>query len=414
MFSNTLPMCIQQSTLFVGSVYFLFYINKWLLICVLASTCIYIFPIKFFNRRQQQAIRGFRKSQVDLQGIVDNTSDNKEEIYQYDNIGFFSHIYNELQTLWAKFFLQIDVSKNFFKIFPRTLDAFSPALALLVGGVMIMNNSISIGQLVSVMGLISYINAPFKAFFTNFVDLQQAMISRKSINDYLQVPDSPIGPNEIKKVKEIKIFYKSKLIIRALSGMHIYLVGATGAGKTTFLRGLCGDQASSEYQYTFNGFLISKLKRESVKRQVSLVAQQHMIIPGTIRDNIFLSATSQLSSEEISFLESWIRKFPAGLDTKVGIDEKGAYQLSGGEQQVICILRSLAQASSVLLLDEITSSLDPVTAKKIRTLINQHTDTVIFESLHRTEEIKPHDKVIFFRGIHETPLFGNYDDLIGD
>lgn len=220
MFSNTLPICVQQVTMFMGAVYFLFLINRWLLVCVLLSTCIYILPFKFFGKKQQQAIRDFRKSQADLQGIVNNTSDNKVEIYQYDNINFFARIYNDLQQKWGKSFLQIDVSKNLFKTFPRTLDALSPALALLVGGVMIMNQTISMGQLVSVMGLISYINAPFKSFFSILVDFQQAVVSKKSIESYLNSTDLIAGPQEISKVKKLSIYYESKPIADVSPGMH--------------------------------------------------------------------------------------------------------------------------------------------------------------------------------------------------
>ncbi|MBA1433902.1 ABC transporter transmembrane domain-containing protein [Bombilactobacillus bombi] len=411
MFSNTIPTCVQQVTMFIGAVYFLFCINSWLLVCVLLSTCIYIFPFKFFGRKQHQAIHDFRKAQADLQGIVDNTSDNKEEIYQYDNINFFARIYNELQQKWEKAFLQIDISKNLFKTFPRILDALSPALALLVGGVMSMNHIISMGQLVSVIGLISYINAPFKAFFSIFVDLQQAMISKKSIESYLNSTEITTGSKEIGEVKKIAIFYGSKLVVNALPGMHIYLIGGIGSGKTTFLRGLCGEQNNSKYQYIFNNYLSTKIKKEFLKKQIAFVDQQTIIIQGTIRDNIFFAENTHLSEEEALFLSNWAKRFPEGLDTKIA---PGAYQLSGGERQVICIFRSLVQSHSILLLDEITSSMDHETARQIKTLVNKHRDTIIFEALHRTEEIGINDTVMLFKGVNYPPLFGKYGNITGD
>ncbi|MCT6892376.1 MAG: hypothetical protein M3Z87_22435, partial [Lactobacillus sp.] len=180
--------------------------------------------------------------QAALQGLVANSSDNKTEIYQYDNINFFSQLYRRLQQKWGQAFLQIDVSKNLFKTFPRTLDALAPALALLVGGVMIMRQLISLGQLVSVMGLITYINAPFKAFFSILVDIQQALVSKRALTAYLNSADVATGVKEISKITEITIFYDSQLVVQALPGMHIYLLGKTGSGKTTFLRGLCAEQ----------------------------------------------------------------------------------------------------------------------------------------------------------------------------
>lgn len=200
LFSQTLPTCVQQVTLFFGAIYLLWGINHWLLLCVLFTTIIYIFPFKFFGTKQQRSIQKLRKTQAALQGLVANSSDNKTEIYQYDNINFFSQIYHRLQQKWGQAFLQIDVSKNLFKTFPRTLDALAPALALLVGGVMIMRQLISLGQLVSVMGLITYINAPFKAFFSILVDIQQALVSKRALAAYLNSADVATGVKEISKI----------------------------------------------------------------------------------------------------------------------------------------------------------------------------------------------------------------------
>lgn len=408
LFSQTLPTCVQQVTMFFGAIYLLWGINHWLLLCVLLTTIIYIFPFKFFGTKQQRSIQKLRKTQAALQGLVANSSDNKTEIYQYNNINFFSQLYRRLQQKWGQAFLQIDVSKNLFKTFPRTLDALAPALALLVGGVMIMRQLISLGQLVSVMGLITYINAPFKAFFSILVDIQQALVSKRALTVYLNSADVATGVKEISKITEITIFYDSQLVLQALPGMHIYLLGKTGSGKTTFLRGLCAEQVYSKYQYVFNNCLSTQIKNEAFKKQLALVAQQTVIILGTIRENIFFNNVSQLSRPETLFLNQWAQRFPAGLNTQVG---HGAYQLSGGERQVICLFRALAQATPVLLLDEITASLDPETTKQIRSLINTHQEAIIFEALHRTEELSLDDKVIFFPGLDDPPLVGKYESI---
>lgn len=191
----------------------------------------------------------------------------------------------------------------------------------------------------------------------------------------------------------------------------IYLLGDTGSGKTTFLRGLCGDQNNSKYHYVFNNCLSTQIKHESLKKQIAFVAQQAVIIRGTIQENIFFTGDTHLSSAETLFLKQWVKRFPEGLQTLVGL---GAYQLSGGERQVICIFRSLAQSHSILLLDEMTSSLDYETAKQIRSLVNQHKDTIILEILHRTEEIGQNDKVMLFKDVNDPPLVGNYGNIIGD
>ncbi len=126
---------------------------------------IYFFPTKKSSNKQKKSISRLRKSQIELQEIANSSFENKDEIYQLNNSGFFCEKFSEKQEEWAQNFLKIDITKNILKSFPRTLDALSPALALLIGGSLVIQNKISMGSLVSILGYIGYINAPFKNFF---------------------------------------------------------------------------------------------------------------------------------------------------------------------------------------------------------------------------------------------------------
>ncbi len=391
-FSSTIPKLIEQILLGVLSIYYVYKIDTYLIIILVASMLIYFFPTKKSSNKQKKSISRLRKSQIELQEIANSSFENKDKIYQLNNSGFFCEKFSEKQEEWAQNFLKIDITKNILKSFPRTLDALSPALALLIGGSLVIQNKISMGSLVSILGYIGYINAPFKNFFSMIIDLQQAVISKKAIDNYLNAREIKGGDVKLDTVKTVSIFQDRKLIKKLSPGDRQLIIGETGSGKTTLLKCLCGYSTNLDINVKINNVPMSDLDKRYIKEKIALVSQKNVLIPGTIRENIFLDGKGNLSKEEWIFLDKWVRKFENGIDTKI---VRNNINISGGEKQIICVFRSLAQGASILLLDEITASLDSQIAEQINSLIEKRTDLIILEVLHRTENIDGNEKVIY-------------------
>lgn len=390
-FSSTIPTLVEQCLLGGLATYYIYIIDPYLVITLTIPMLIYFFPTKKSSNIQKESISRLRKSQIKLQEIANSSFENKDEIYQLNNSEFFCRKFAEKQEEWAKNFLRIDITKNILKSFPRTLDALSPALVLFIGGSLAIQNRISTGSLVSVLGYIGYINAPFKNFFSMMIDFQQAVISKKAIDNYLNVREIKDGDVKLDTVEEVAIFQNGKLIKKLLPGDRQLIIGETGSGKTTLLKCLCGYSTNLNVNVTINNVSMSDLDKHYIKEKIALVSQKNMLIPGTIRENIFLDGRGDLSKEEWLFLDKWVRKFEDGIDTKV---VRNNINISGGEKQIICIFRALAQGASMLLLDEITASLDSKSSDQINTLLEKRKDLIILEVLHRTENIDGEEKVI--------------------
>lgn len=165
------------------------------------------------------------------------------------------------------------------------------------------------------------------------------------------------------------------------------LVGPSGAGKTTLLRMCNGLISPTEGEIYLEGETIENLNPAALRRRAGMVMQSSPMIDGTVYDNLELPLKLQgkkLAEEEAD-----------EVLTKVGLDPKylqhDSRNLSGGQQQKVSIARTLLNQSNILLLDEITSALDPASLHEVEQLILQlnmtHHITVIWIT-HNVDQAK--------------------------
>ena len=148
--------------------------------------------------------------------------------------------------------------------------------------------------------------------------------------------------------------------LRVEAGERIGIVGATGAGKSTFLSLVARFYDPESGEVLVDGIDVRDLKLTSLRSQVSLVLQEPVLFHGTILDNIRYGvpdATVEAALEvaEAAHVTEFLDKLPAGVLTDVG--ERGA-TLSGGQRQRIAIARALLRRAPIVILDEPTTGLD--------------------------------------------------------
>ncbi|MDI6653141.1 thiol reductant ABC exporter subunit CydD [Gluconobacter japonicus] len=151
------------------------------------------------------------------------------------------------------------------------------------------------------------------------------------------------------------------------AGETLILEGPSGSGKSTLLELLLGFVAPSEGSIFLGSQNMADMTPRQISAQISWIGQKPVLFAGTIRENI-LFAKPEASDQELNAaisaaaVDRYLSMLPEGLETRIG---EGGFGLSGGQAQRIAIARAFLKNAPILLLDEPTSHLDPITEAEI-------------------------------------------------
>jgi len=307
-----------------------------------------------------------------------------------------------------------------------SLSYISLAVVLAVGIQLLIHNEISllylIGYLIGAIKVKELFDVSREGM-TEMSYIEPAIVRIKEIkNAALQEgKDTDLSSYDI-EFKNVSFAYnKDAKVLKDVSftakqGEVTALVGISGSGKTSVLRLI-----SRLYDYDTGSILIDgkdikNISTESLFKNVSIVFQDVTLFNTSIMENIRLGRESATDEEvkeaaRLANCMDFIEKLPDGFNTLIG--ENGA-ELSGGERQRISIARAFLKDAPVLILDEISASLDVDNEKKIQDSLNKliKDKTVIIIS-HRLKSIENVNKIVVIdEGVVETS--GNHDKLIKD
>ncbi|KXV79040.1 ABC transporter ATP-binding protein, partial [Gluconobacter japonicus] len=151
------------------------------------------------------------------------------------------------------------------------------------------------------------------------------------------------------------------------AGETLILEGPSGSGKSTLLELLLGFVTPSEGSIFLGSQNMANMTPRQISAQISWIGQKPVLFAGTIRENI-LFAKPEASDQELNAaisaaaVDHYLSMLPEGLETRIG---EGGFGLSGGQAQRIAIARAFLKNAPILLLDEPTSHLDPITEAEI-------------------------------------------------
>ena len=211
---------------------------------------------------------------------------------------------------------------------------------------------------------------------------------------------------------EKKVLKSANLDIKG--GKMTALVGLSGSGKSTILNLIPRFYNITSGNVKIDNQLINDLTISSLRKEISLVSQDTTLFDDTIKNNIAyanLDATEEeiIEAANKSFASEFIEKLPDRYETIIG---ENGLRLSGGEKQRLSIARAMLKKSTIILLDEATSSLDADTEQKIQqalTLLTKNKTTVVIA--HRLSTILNSDK-IYVIDSGKVAAEGKHDELL--
>lgn len=203
--------------------------------------------------------------------------------------------------------------------------------------------------------------------------------------------------------KNVTFAYKEKNVLNNLnfkinSKETVAFVGKSGSGKTTIFNLLCKMYNVKEGSITIDDIDITKLDKDTIRGNITIISQNPYIFNMSIKDNLKL-VKSNLTNEEMvkackaACLDEYINELPNKYDTIIG---EGGINLSGGQKQRLAIARALVQKTEIILFDEATSALDNETQRKIQKAIeNMKKKYTILIIAHRLSTILNADRILY-------------------
>ena len=291
------------------------------------------------------------------------------------------------------------------------LSSFLSIIMVLIGGILVINKSMTLGDLVIFNGLIWALNGPMRMAGYLINDTERFIASSIKIRELIDTESDIKDSEHAIKAERIKgniIFdnvsfsYGDTAALKNVSfeakrGQTIGIIGPTGSGKSTLVNLICRFYDATDGKIYIDNIPIKDLNIKHLRSSIGMAMQDIFLFSDTIEGNIAYGSPS-VSLEQIkdiaklSEAHSFISEMPEGYDTIVG--ERGV-GLSGGQRQRISLARALITDPSILILDDTTSAVDMETEFKIQKEVNlSNPNRTNFIIAHRISSVKSADLIL--------------------
>ncbi len=283
-------------------------------------------------------------------------------------------------------------------------------LVCVTGAILYMHGETTIGTIVAFMIYVKLFTGAFSQISNAVVNMQSVAAAAERVFIFLNYEEMPIEERRIEitdvkgrvEFRDIHFGYsKEREIIHGFSaiaepGQKISIVGATGSGKTTMINLLMRFYEVDSGDILIDGTSTKNMTREQVRDLFGMVLQETWMFEGTVRENIVFNREDVDDDEldrvcESVGLKHFISSLPEGYDTMISDVDS----MSVGQRQQIAIARAMIGDPRMIILDEATSSVDPLTEKLIKDATNaMMKGKTSFVIAHRLSTIIDADKII--------------------
>ncbi|WP_373748146.1 ABC transporter ATP-binding protein [Jeotgalibaca porci] len=418
---------LDHAVLFISALIFLGAIEWRLTLALLVVTpFIAVFTV-LLSRHAGQAFYQIRESFSRLNTVVEEHIGGNKVVRAFVREDFEIEKFNRFNEDFRQ--RNLDSAAISAKYLP-IIEVFAGFLSIItvgLGGLFVINESMSLGDLVTFNGLTWMLNVPMRSLGNHVNDLQNFDASTQKIRQMLAVkPQIPIEQRiEVPRLQgditfenvsfafsdepEVDVLHDINFSIKA--GETLGVLGETGSGKSTLVNLISRFFDPTAGRVLIDGIDIKEMNVLNLRQQIAVVMQDVFLFSDTIKHNIMYGAPRVPFQRvqkvaQVADASQFIERMPDQYDTYLG--ERGS-GLSGGQKQRLSLARGLIKDPAILILDDTTSAVDMETEVKIqeglRQTSGQQTTVII---ANRISSVKNADKIIILskgriveRGTHQ-------------
>jgi ABC-type multidrug transport system fused ATPase/permease subunit len=312
----------------------------------------------------------------------------------------------------------------------EALSGFSVVAVVLLGGYQVMEGAMTWADLMAFLVAVRAVHGPLNSVSRGYMEMQSGAASVQRINALLQerpsVREAPVPlalarPPRWIRFEGVGMDFGDGPVLEGLEfgvqgGETVGIVGPSGAGKSTLLGLIARFHDPSEGRIRFDDHDLRALRLADLYDHLAMVGQEPFLFSATVKENIRLGrpeATDEAVREAAAAacIDREIMELPAGYDTLVGL---AGHPLSRGQAQRICIARAVLKNPSILLLDEPTSSLDPIAERRVEDAVARiMRGRTTFAVAHRLSTVRDASRIIVLDRGHCVAM-GRHDELLAE
>ncbi len=421
-----LPRALS-APLVLGMTLLIMFFFSWKLTLV----CIISIPIPtllfgIINKPIEKRSAENQKYITDVNGFLRSTIEGIDMIKTYNLYHHFADGFSKLLNRVESKEIEMEMIKAKTTPLSYILRILPQCVIPLYSAYLALNGENTIGLLPAFSLLIGNIFIPIEALLNFSTQYRKTIVVIRRIQEVRLLGEERIGGDEplldgnpIVEFTGVSFAYNKTRVLNDITfnivpGEQVAVIGESGSGKSTITKLICGLYDNYEGSVKVFQSEASRCDLTRLREQISVMPQTAFLLPGTIRENLLYGVSDTKTVEleqaaDMTNLSEVTAKLSNGFDTVL---EESGLNLSKGQRQRVAMTRIILQKTPIIILDEVTAGLDPVSVEMIKTTLNhlKRKHTIIMVT-HDMELASKADKIILIHD-HQLVKYGTHEELL--